>query len=78
MNPRSFDGYLRSITAAAVTLLLIIATVYDFVRKGNAPPELITWTGIIVGVYIGAHTNQNGAASAKRATDDGQRSGGGS
>ncbi len=78
MNPRAFDAYIRTLTAALLSLVLVGAALYSLLFQHTKDPDVTTWAALAVGFYLGGHFTQNGAASAKRATDDEQSGGGGS
>lgn len=44
------------ITQAAITVLVVCATVYMWVRGMPVPPELLTLDSLVIGFYFGSKT----------------------
>lgn len=60
-DPRRFDLVVRSVTTAAISLVITLAAVYQAIRTGDVTGTLAQWGGIIIGVYIGSHASLNGS-----------------
>ena len=62
----SFDYYVRSLTTSLIALGILAVNLYLYIRDGQANGELIGWSGLIVGAYIGNHSALNGRAQGRR------------
>lgn len=66
LNVRAFDLLIRSITTAVLALLVLIVASYEVIEQGSIDTSWGTFVGLVLGVYFGAHINQNGASARAR------------
>ena len=69
MNPRSFDSYVRTITASLLAMAITGATLWELINAGRNTLVLVAIAGPIIGGYFGAHVAHNGRGVNPRHTD---------
>lgn len=67
MNPRAVDLYVRSMTTAALAVLVVLIAGYQIIHTGTVDTAVGSFVGLVLGFYFGAHVSQNGASSRSRA-----------
>lgn len=66
MNPRAVDLYVRSLTTAALAVLVVLIAGYQIVHTGTVDTAVGSFVGLVLGFYFGAHVSQNGASARAR------------
>lgn len=67
MNPRALDLYIRSVTTAALALIVLGIAGFQVIHTGEVGSSFGTFVGLVLGFYFGAHASLNGAGSRSRA-----------
>lgn len=65
-DPRSFDLRVRTLTTAAIALVITLVAAYSALDTGSIPTELAGWGALVIGFYFGSHSSMNGAGARAR------------
>ncbi len=69
-DPVRFDVLLRSLTTAALAFAVVGVAAWQAIAGHKLSGPFVSWAGIIIGVYFGAHIASNGAAGRRRVQDE--------
>jgi ribose/xylose/arabinose/galactoside ABC-type transport system permease subunit len=66
VNARAFDLYVRSLTAAALAIGVLVLAAFQVIHSGKVDTSVGAFVGLVLGFYFGAHVSQVSSSSSAR------------